>query len=120
MPKTSRRCGSRHSTIDAILHNLQTLGGPRGLGRARLGREILSGLPRGFSAVDQVRPVPRSVGTVPALSRERFGLSGEHQPKPWLPRLSLPTPSVAFFRPLSPPPKKPKSGQLPVSQKGPA
>ena len=25
MPKTSRRCGSRHSTIDAILHNLQTL-----------------------------------------------------------------------------------------------
>ena len=25
MPKTSRRRGSRHSTIDAILHNLQTL-----------------------------------------------------------------------------------------------
>ena len=25
MPKTSRRCGSRHSTVDAILHNLQVL-----------------------------------------------------------------------------------------------
>ena len=25
MPKTSGRCGSRHSTVDAILHNLETL-----------------------------------------------------------------------------------------------